>query len=145
MTIKKKTRLTKFELEIMNFLWEMGRASIREVQEQYPEKKRPAYTTVQTIVYRLETKGAVRRVKKIGNAHIFEPLVTQQAAYRKVIEDLLSYFGNSVRPLLSHLAENNRVTADDLRYLSEQVKADGKGAAKTSATDNGGRKVAKKA
>lgn len=117
MAIKKKARLTKFELEIMNALWKMERASIREVQEQYPEKKRPAYTTVQTIVYRLEAKGAVRRIKKIGNAHIFEPLVTPETAYRRVIDDLLVVLGGSVRPLLDYLVQNNKLTPDDLRYL----------------------------
>src|SRR5262245_33711992 len=94
---KSAVKLTKFELEVMDVLWELGRASIREVQEQLPEKRRPAYTTVQTIVRRLEQKGAVRQIKKIGNAHIFEPVVTRQAAHSRLITELLDLFGGSAR------------------------------------------------
>ena len=87
----------------MDALWTLGTASVREVQEHLPEQKRPAYTTVQTIVYRLEEKGAVRRVKKIGNAHVFEPAVTRKAAQRRLVDDLLGLFGGSARPLMAHL------------------------------------------
>jgi predicted transcriptional regulator len=96
-------KLTKFELEVMKAVWELGPASIREIQEKLPEKKRPAYTTVQTIIYRLEEKGAVRRVKKIGNAHIFEAAVTKKSAHRRLINELLDLFGGSARPLMAHL------------------------------------------
>jgi BlaI family penicillinase repressor len=118
---KKAIRLTKFEMEVMGPLWELGRASVREVQELLPERKRPAYTTVQTIVRRLEEKGAVRRVKKIGNAFIFEPLVTRQAAHSRLITELLEVFGGSARPLMSHLAEAGKLSLEDLKELEEAM------------------------
>jgi len=128
---KKAIRLTKFELEIMGPLWEMGRASVREIQEQLPDKKRPAYTTVQTIVRRLEEKGAVRRVRKIGNAFIFEPLVTRQAAHSRLITELLEVFGGSARPVMSHLAETGKLSLEDLKELEEVVaKAEDQSAGK---------------
>src|SRR5215510_14992216 len=101
----KPVRLTKFELEVMQALWGIGTGSVREIQERLPEKKRPAYTTVQTIVRRLEDKGAVRRLKKIGNAFIFEPVVTRKSAHRRLINELLELFGGSAWPLMAHLAE----------------------------------------
>lgn len=120
--IREKTvKLTKFELEVMNALWELGAASVREIQEGLPEKKRPAYTTVQTIVYRLEEKGAVRRVKKIGNAHIFEPVVTRKAAHRRLINELLELFGGSARPLMAHLVEAGKLSLDDVRELESDL------------------------
>lgn len=110
-------RLTKFELEVMHTLWETGRASVREIQEQLPENRRPAYTTVQTIVRRLEEKGAVRRLKKIGNALIFEPVVTRQSAHHRLINELLESFGGSARPLMAHLAETGKLSLADLKEL----------------------------
>lgn len=110
-------RLTKFELEIMQVLWDLGSGSVREVQELLPEKRRPAYTTVQTIVRRLEEKGAVRRVKKIGNAFIFEPLVSRRSAHHKLITELLELFGGSARPLMAHLAETGKLNLEDVREL----------------------------
>jgi predicted transcriptional regulator len=110
-------KLTRFELEIMDSLWELGRASVREIQEQLPAKKRPAYTTVQTMIYRLEEKGAVRRVKKIGNAHVFEPLVTRIAAHHRLIAELLDFFGGSARPLMAHLAETGKLSLEDIREM----------------------------
>ena len=101
----KSIKLSKFELGLMDALWKMGRASIREMQEQLPEKRRPAYTTVQTMVNRLEEKGAVRRVRKIGNAHIYEPSVTRKAAYRRLIDDFLDLFGGSAQPVMAHFLE----------------------------------------
>jgi BlaI family transcriptional regulator, penicillinase repressor len=118
---QKAIRLTKFEMEVMGPLWGLGRASVREIQELLPEKKRPAYTTVQTIVRRLEEKGAVRRVKKIGNAFIFEPLVTRQAAHSRLITELLEVFGGSARPLMSHLAETGKLSLEDLKELEEAM------------------------
>ena len=112
-------RFTRFELEVMRALWELGRASIRELQESLPEPKRVAYTTVQTIVYRLEKKGAVRRAGKAGNAHLFEPLVMRQAAHRRLIDELLNLFGGSARPLMAHLAESGKLSLDDLREAEE--------------------------
>ena len=113
----KKIKLTPFELEIMNVLWELGRASVRELQELLPETRRPAYTTVQTMVYRLEEKGALRRVRKIGNAHIFEPLISRREAHHQLISDLLDVFGGSVHPLMSHLIEAGKLTLGDVRDL----------------------------
>ncbi len=126
MTKEKTVRLTKFELELMTALWELGQASVREIQERLPEKKRPAYTTVQTIVYRLEEKGAVRRVKKIGNAHIFEASVTRQSTHRRLINELLDLFGGSARPLMAHLVETGKLSLEDVRELeSDLLKQDG--------------------
>ena len=122
MTKKGGIRLTKFELEIMDALWTLETASVREVQEHLPEKKRPAYTTVQTIVYRLEEKGAVRRVKKVCNAHVFEPAVTRKAAQRRVIDELLDLFGGSARPLMAHLVESGQLTLEDIRELERRLE-----------------------
>ena len=121
MAKEKSIKLTRFELEIMSALWDLGTASVRELQEHLPEKKRPAYTTVQTIVYRLEEKGAVRRLKKIGNAHIFEPIVSRKAAHRRLIDELLDLFGGSARPLMAHLIENGKLTLEDLRALETDL------------------------
>jgi predicted transcriptional regulator len=114
-------KLTKFELEVMKAVWELGPASIREIQEKLPEKKRPAYTTVQTIIYRLEEKGAVRRVKKIGNAHIFEAAVTKKSAHRRLINELLDLFGGSARPLMAHLVETGKLSLEDVRELESDL------------------------
>ena len=122
MVRKQGVRLTKFELEIMDALWTLGTASVREIVEHLPEKKRPAYTTVQTIVYRLEEKGALRRLKKIGNAHVFEPAVTRQAAQRRVIDEVLDVFGGSARPLMAHLVESGRLTHEDVRELERTLE-----------------------
>ena len=114
---EKPVKLTKFEIEIMDALWQLGSGSVREIQERLPPKKRPAYTTVQTIIYRLEEKGALRRVKKIGNAHIFEPVVTRQSAYQRLINELLDFFGGSARPLMAHLAESGKLSLEDIREM----------------------------
>jgi BlaI family penicillinase repressor len=128
---EKAVKLTKFELEVMQALWELGTASVREIQEQLPERKRPAYTTVQTIVRRLEEKGAVRQVKKIGNAFIFEPVVTRKAAHHRLINELLELFGGSARPLMAHLAEAGKLTLEDVREMESllmgQESGDDKG------------------
>jgi predicted transcriptional regulator len=115
-------RLTKFELEVMGALWELGSASVREVQERLPERRRPAYTTVQTIVYRLEEKGAVRRVKKVGNAHVFEPVVTRRATVRRLFDELLGFFGGSPRTLMAQLVEGGHLTLEDLREAEEMLE-----------------------
>ena len=116
-----EVRLTKFELEVMGALWELGSASVRELQERLPEGKRPAYTTVQTIVYRLEEKGAVRRVKKVGNAHVFEPVVTRRATVRRLFDELLGFFGGSPRTLMAQLVEGGHLTLEDLREAEEML------------------------
>jgi BlaI family penicillinase repressor len=120
----KNIKLTKFELEIMDALWGLGRASVREIQESLPERKRPAYTTVQTIIHRLEMKGAVRQVRKIGNAHIYEPAMTRDAAHRRLINDLLEVFGGSAQPLMAHLAESGKLSLEDLKELENMVARD---------------------
>jgi BlaI family penicillinase repressor len=118
---KENVKLTRFELEIMHVLWELGSASVREVQERLPEKKRPAYTTVQTIVRRLEEKGAVRKLKKIGNAFVFEPVVTRKSAHFRLINELLDLFGGSARPLMAHLAEAGKLSLEDVREMENML------------------------
>ena len=113
-------KLTKLELQIMEALWTLGPCSVREIQEAFPEKKRPAYTTVQTTVYRLEIKKALRRVKKIATALIFEATVSREAAERRLIDDLLSLFGGRSRPIMAHLIDSGNLTIDDIRE-AEQV------------------------
>jgi predicted transcriptional regulator len=108
-------------MEVMDAMWELGQASVREIQERLPERKRPAYTTVQTIVRRLEEKGAVRQVKKIGNAFIFEPAITRKAAHHRLIDDLLEMFGGSARPLMAHLAETGKLSLEDVREIEEMI------------------------
>jgi predicted transcriptional regulator len=102
-------------MQIMDALWTKGASSVREIQEAFPEKDRPAYTTVQTMVYRLEGKLAIRRVKKIGNAHIFEPAVSRNAAQRRLIDELLSFFGGRSQPLMAHLIEAGKLTLDEVK------------------------------
>jgi len=114
-------KLTKFELEAMHALWDIGSGSVREIQERLPEKRRPAYTTVQTIVRRLEEKGAVRRLKKIGNALIFEPVITRKSAHHRLINELLESFGGSARPLMAHLAETGKLSLTDLKDLESML------------------------
>src|SRR5882757_7389051 len=117
-----KTKFTKLELRIMQALWDSGKASIREIQEAFPERDRPAYTTIQTTVYRLETKKAVRRVKKISNAHIFEAVVSRQAAQRRLIDDLLGLFGGRTQPVMAHLIESGKLTLDDVRAAERTLR-----------------------
>lgn len=121
MVKEKPVKLTRLELEIMGSVWALGSASVREIQEQLPEPKRPAYTTVQTIIYRLEEKGAVRRVKKIGNAHIFEAVVTRKAAHGRLIDELLHVFGGSPRSLMAQLVETGQLTLHDIRDLENTL------------------------
>jgi BlaI family transcriptional regulator, penicillinase repressor len=117
MVRKKTIKLTKFEMEILDALWDLGSASIRQIHERLPEKRRPAFTTVQTMIRRLEEKGAVRQTKQIGNAHIFEPTFTRDAAYKRLIDELLELFGGSARPLMAHLAEAGKLSLEDVREL----------------------------
>ena len=114
--------LTKLELRIMEALWTAGASSVREIQEALPAKNRPAYTTVQTMVYRLEAKGAVRRVKKIGNAHVFEAAISRDSAQRRLIDDLLSFFGGRTQPVMAHLIESGRLTLDDVKEAEKTLK-----------------------
>ncbi len=121
MAKEKQVKLTRLELEIMGAVWALASASVREIQEQLPERKRPAYTTVQTIIYRLEEKGAVRRVKKVGNAHIFEAVVTRKAAHSRLIDELINVFGGSPRSLMAQLVETGRLTLEDVRDLENTL------------------------
>jgi predicted transcriptional regulator len=115
-------KLSTLELQIMEALWNQGRLSIREIQESFPEADRPAYTTIQTTVYRLEDKGALRRVRKISNAHIFEAVVTRQDAKGRLIDDLLSLFGGRTQPVMAHLVETGKLTLDDIRETEKLIK-----------------------
>ena len=118
----KLPKLTSLELRIMEAMWSQGKLSIREIQEAFPAADRPAYTTIQTIVYRLEEKGAVRRVRKIGNAHIFEAVVSRQAARGRLIDALLSLFGGRTQPVMAHLVESGKLTLDDIRETEKLIK-----------------------
>ena len=120
--MKKTKRLSRFELEILEFLWKMGESSVRELQEAIPEESRPAYTTVQTIVQRLESKGAVRRTRKVGNALMFEAVVTRRSAYRRMIDELLQLFGGSAQPLVAHLLDTGKLTLEDLKSLEKKKR-----------------------
>jgi predicted transcriptional regulator len=106
----------------MEALWAKGPSSVREIQETFAAKRRPAYTTVQTIVYRLEAKNALKRTKKIGNAHIFEAVISQTAAQRKVIDDLLGLFGGRAQPLMAHLIESGRLTLADIEDARKALR-----------------------
>jgi BlaI family transcriptional regulator, penicillinase repressor len=117
-----KPRLTKIELRIMEALWTAGASSVREIQEALPAKNRPAYTTVQTMVYRLEAKGAVRRVKKIGNAHVFEAAISRDSAQRRLIDELLSFFGGRTQPVMAHLIESGRLSLEDVREAEKALR-----------------------
>lgn len=131
MAKESKVRLTKFELEVMDVLWALGSASVREIHGRLPARKRLAYTTVQTIVYRLEEKGAVRRAKKVGNAHVFAPLVTRRATVRRLFDELLEVFGGNPRRLIAQLVETGGLTLEDLKEAEEalaRVEAESPGA-----------------
>src|SRR5688572_22318486 len=116
-----KPKLTRLELQILEALWTRGNASIREIQEAFPEP-RPAYTTIQTTVYRLENKGAVRRARKISNAHIFEPLVARDVARLRLLDEILGLFGGRAQPMMAQLAEAGKLTLDDVRELEKTIK-----------------------
>lgn len=114
--------VTKAELQLLQQMWKLGPASVRDIQQSLPAKARPAYTTVQTLIARLEEKRAVRRVRKEGNALIFEAVFTQQAVHRRLIRDLLDLFGGSAQPVVSHLIESGDLTLADLRAIEKQLK-----------------------
>ena len=115
-------RLTKLELKIMEALWSKGACSIREIQEAFPAKGRPAYTTIQTTVYRLEAKKAVERVKKISNAHIFEAVISRNAAHRRLVDELLGLFGGRTQPVMAHLIESGKLTLDDVQEAEKTLR-----------------------
>lgn len=115
-------KLTKLELQIMDALWTHGLSSIREIQETFPEHDRPAYTTVQTVVYRLEAKKAVRRVKKVGNFHVFEAAISRDAAQRRLIDDLLALFGGRTQPVMARLIESGKLTLEDVKEAEKSLR-----------------------
>ena len=116
-------KLTRLELQIMDAFWRHGASSVREIQEAFPERDRPAYTTVQTMVYRLEGKKALRRVKKIGNAHVFEALISRKATQRRLVDDLLAFFGGRSQPVMAHLIEAGKLTLDDVKEAEQTLKS----------------------
>ena len=119
-------RLTRFEMQIMETLWARGEASIREMQEAFSEKKRPGYTTVQKMIYRMEAKKVVRRVRKVGNFHIFMATVSRDAAERRLVDDLLAMFGGESRPVVAHLIGAGKLTLEDVEYAEKTLKRMGK-------------------
>jgi len=115
-------KLSKLEFQIMETLWVRGEASIREILDSLPAKGRPAYNTIQTMIYRMEPKGVVRRVKRVGNFHVFEAVITRDAAQRRVIDDLLSYFGGQSQLLMAHLIKSGKISLSDVRQAEQIVK-----------------------
>jgi BlaI family penicillinase repressor len=118
-------RLSRLELRIMEALWKHGAASVREVQQSLPEKGRPAHNTVQTVLTRLEAKKAVRRAKKISNAHIYEPMVTRGATQRLLVDELLAFFGGRAAPLVSHLIDSGQLSLQDVEEARKALKKEG--------------------
>ena len=117
-----QSKFTPLELQIMQALWDHGGYSIREIQETFPERDRPAYTTIQTTVYRLENKKALRRVRKISNAHIFEPIVARDVTRHRMLDEILSFFGGRAQPMMAQLAEAGKLTLNDVRELEKTIK-----------------------
>jgi len=116
-------RLSKLELRIMKALWDHGAVSVREIQEALPDRNRPAYTTVQTMVYRLEAKKAVRRVKKVGNALIFEAAISRETAQRRLVDELLSFFGGRTQPVVAHLIDAGKLTLADVQEAERTLRS----------------------
>ena len=122
-------RLTKFEMQIMDVVWTRGEASIREMQEAFPAKKRPGYTTIQKMVYRMEEKKVLKRARKLGNFHVFAPTVTRESVERKLLDDFLAFFGGNSRPVIAHLIGTGKLTLDDVEFAEttlKQIKEGGK-------------------
>ena len=118
---KTTPKLSRLELQILEVLWARGHLSVREIQEGFPEP-RPAYTTVQTMVYRLEAKGALRRARKVGNAHIFEPLIERDVTRHRLLDTILSFFGGRPQPMMQQLVEAGKLTLDDVRDLEKAIR-----------------------
>jgi predicted transcriptional regulator len=114
-------KLSRLELRILEALWTHGKASIREIQESFPEP-RPAYTTIQTIIYRMEAKHTLRRVQKIGNADIFAPIVARDVTRKRVLDEILSFFGGRAAPMMAQLADAGKLTPDDVRELEKTIR-----------------------
>ncbi len=116
------TKLSRLELNIMEALWTRGACSIREIHDAFPKRGRPAYTTVQTMVYRLEAKDMLRRAKKISNAHIFEAVITREAAQRRLVDELLGLFGGQAQPVMAHLIESGKLTLGDIKQAEKALR-----------------------
>ena len=116
------SRLSNRETQIMEMLWTLGEASIREIQEAFPLKKRPGYTTVQTMVYRMEAKGVVRRARKVGNFHVFAPAVSRDAAQRRLVDELLARFGGRSQPVMVHMIESGTLTLADVKEAEKMLR-----------------------
>jgi BlaI family transcriptional regulator, penicillinase repressor len=117
-----KPRLTKLELQVLEALWQKGACSVREIQETFPQPGRPAYTTVQTVVYRLERKNALRCVKRISNANIFEAVISRKDAQRRFVDELLSVFGGRAKLVMAHLVESGNLTLDDIKEAEKALQ-----------------------
>jgi BlaI family transcriptional regulator, penicillinase repressor len=115
-------KLSKLEFEIMETLWTRGESSIREIQEAFPAKRKPAYTTIQTTVYRMEIKSVVHRVKKVGNFHIFAAAVSRSAAQSRLVDDLLALFGGRSQPVMAHLIESGKLTLEDVKEAEKALR-----------------------
>jgi BlaI family transcriptional regulator, penicillinase repressor len=115
-------RLTKLEMQVLEALWQKGACSVREIQQAFPEPGRPAYTTVQTVVYRLERKKVLRCVKRISNANIFEAVISRSAAQRRLVDELLSFFGGRAKLLMAHLVESGELTLDDVKEAEKTLR-----------------------
>lgn len=115
-------RLSRLEFQIMETLWGKGNCSIREIQESFTAKRRPAYTTIQTTVYRMETKGVVRRVKKVGNFHLFAASISRDAAQRRLIDELLAFFGGRSQPVMAHLIESGKLSLEDVKEAEKALR-----------------------
>jgi predicted transcriptional regulator len=118
----KQPKLSRLEIRIMEALWDLGPCSVREIQDTFPEKSRPAFTTIQTTVYRLEKKNALRRTKKIGNANIFEASISRSKAHRRIVDELLGLFGGRMQPLMSHLIESGQLTLEDVEEAKKALR-----------------------
>jgi BlaI family penicillinase repressor len=118
-----QAKLTKLELQIMETFWKQGACSVREIQEAFPVKNRPAYTTIQTTVYRLERKKALRCIKRIANANIFEAAISRDDARGRLIDELLALFGGGVKPVMAHLIESGKLTLDDVKEAEKDLRA----------------------
>lgn len=115
-------KLSKLEFKIMETLWARAECSIRDIQESFPSKKRPAYTTIQTTVYRMEAKGIVHRTKKVGNFHLFAPAISRDTAQRRLMDDLLALFGGSAQPVMTHLVESGRLSLEDVKEAERLLR-----------------------
>jgi BlaI family transcriptional regulator, penicillinase repressor len=115
-------KLSKLELQIMDTLWTRGKASIREIQQAFPEKSRPSYGTIQTTTYRMEAKKIVRRVGKIGNFHIFEPLIARDAAQLRLVDELLAMFGGRSQLIVMHLVRSGKLRLEDIKGAEREIK-----------------------